>query len=428
MNKLTLRLKYSPHDKQREFHDLDNKFRAFVAGVGSGKSLAGVMEVIKHAVKYPKTSWVIVAPSYRMLKDATLKSFEEFCPKELIQNHVRGEKRYELINGSQIWYRSGDDPESLRGPNLHGFFVDEAALCKKSVWDILLGRIRATGAPNRGWLATTPKGFDWIYRMFVKEQAGNPDYGIVYASSLQNPHLPDDFVVSLKSSYSGTFYEQEVMGQFRAHDGVVYRNFNRAIHEVAVEGVRDAYANVNDIGGIDWGYANPMVALIILRDHDDRLHVAGEVYRARMTIEEFSTAIKDEESRVSEKIGRGLEVKYYADPSDIGLGTGSLADQLRQQGHNIQKANNTVMTGINAVMTRLEDAGDGRPRLFVDPSCVNTLSEFETYSFEEPDETRPTKDKPIKQNDHAMDALRYAVMSLQSGDRVVVLGGGDVLF
>lgn len=428
MSELVVRIKYSPHTKQRYFHDSKHKFRALVGGVGSGKSLGGVMEVLKMAVQYPGSSWAIVAPSYRMLKDATLQSFEEFCPKELIAQHIRGEKKFILVNGSEIWYRSADDPESLRGPNLHGFFMDEAALCRRNAWLIMIGRIRRKGAPNCAWVATTPKGFNWVYQLFVKDQ--NPDYSVVYATSYENPHLPPDFADSLKRSYSGTFYEQEVLGQFRAHEGVVYREFNRAVHEVSLVSRKEAYVSANHfIGGIDWGYANPMVALVIALDGDQRLHIAEEVYRSRMTIEEFSDRIHEAESRVKERLGlETISVSYFADPSDVGLGTGSLADQLRQRGHVIQKANNTVMTGINAVMSRLHDAGDGLPRLFVDPCCVHTLAEFEQYSFEDPDDSKPSRDKPVKQNDHAMDSMRYAVMSLQTGDRVVALGGGDLLF
>jgi len=65
-----------------------------------------------------------------------------------------------------------------------------------------------------------------------------------------------------------------------------------------------------------------------------------------------------------------------------------------------------VLDGIQAVQNYLAIAGDGRPRLTVDPACVETINEFESYVW------RPEKDEPMKENDHAMDALRYYVDNL----------------
>ncbi len=62
-----------------------------------------------------------------------------------------------------------------------------------------------------------------------------------------------------------------------------------------------------------------------------------------------------------------------------------------------------VLDGITAVQGYLAIQGDGRPRLTVDPSCVDTINEFESYVW------KPEKDEPVKENDHAMDALRYAI-------------------
>lgn len=430
---LTVVVKYTPHAKQRVFHDSKSPFRAFVGGVGSGKSLAGVMEVVKYAVEYPGSRGMIVAPSYRMLRDATMDSFFKFCPPELIQEHKKGEKRIIFINGSEIWYRSADDPESLRGPNIEYFFLDEAAMCKKKTWDILLGRIRGKKGPNRAWVATTPKGFNWVYKLWVqKKQAENLEqYDIVYCSTMQNPHLPEDFSKHMKDTYAGSFYDQEVLGKFTAHEGVVYRAFNRGVHEQPISEWAERYnQNPRIIGGIDWGYANPMVCVILAVDGDGRMHMAGEVYRRRLTIPEFDVLIRSEMEEVARKLGvpkDDLRPTFYCDPADTGLGTGSMMAELRKGGWNVQKADNTVMSGINAVAKRLE--GDERgPRLYIDPACVNTLSEFEQYSFDEEDPEKPYRDKPLKMNDHAMDALRYAVMSQQSGDKVIALKGGSVLF
>jgi phage terminase large subunit len=68
-----------------------------------------------------------------------------------------------------------------------------------------------------------------------------------------------------------------------------------------------------------------------------------------------------------------------------------------------------VLDGIAAVQERLKVQADGLPRLTVDPSCLNTINEFESYVW------KPERDEPVKENDHALDALRYGVIALVHG-------------
>jgi phage terminase large subunit len=100
--------------------------------------------------------------------------------------------------------------------------------------------------------------------------------------------------------------------------------------------------------------------------------------------------------------------EFVTDPSAAGL----IAD-LRKAGIPTVPANNAVMAGIQAVKARLPAAGDASPRLTVDPSCVNLLSEFEGYVWRGGKDG--LKDEPEKTNDHAMDALRYVVARVSAG-------------
>lgn len=428
---------YTPHNAQIRFHRSKKRFKAFVGGVGSGKTLALVNEMFKLASIWPGTHWVITAPTFPMLRDATMVAWREWIPDVAVKAEVRGEKKLVLWNNSELWFRSSNDPESLRGPNLNGFGMDEGAKDKKKTWDIMIGRMRrvtkhpVTGkrCPNVAMTTTTPKGFNWVYQVFVKN--ADPEiHEVIYCSSLDNPHLPEDFLDSLKRSYSGAFYDQEVLGRFVAHEGVVYREFNRQTHEVSIDNYKDRYKNnPRFIGSIDWGYANPMVGLLAVVDADENLHLASEIYQSRLKIEDFAKLLREQEEEVAKRLGleMPIDVTYYADPSDVGLGVGSMMRILREKGFNIQKADNSIINGINAVAARLpEDSGGDRPRLLVDPVCVHTLSEFEQYSYpEHDDDTKPLNDKPLKVNDHAMDALRYMIMSLDKGATIRSFTGGE---
>jgi phage terminase large subunit len=94
---------------------------------------------------------------------------------------------------------------------------------------------------------------------------------------------------------------------------------------------------------------------------------------------------------------------FYVDPSAAGLSA-----EMRAAGLTVTAANNSVTEGIQAVKARLARAGDGKPRLYVSPECANLLAEFESYVWR--DRRGGLRDEPVKENDHSLDSLRYALM------------------
>jgi len=141
--------------------------------------------------------------------------------------------RMELINGLTILFRSADDPDRLRGPNLSWFWLDEAAMMPHDVWLIMLGRLRV--APGRAWITTTPRGRNWVWQTW---QAAGPDYALIRSSSRDNPYLPSDFVATLEASYTSTFAAQEIGGEFVEPDGAMFRRAWFRVIDAAPPGLR----------------------------------------------------------------------------------------------------------------------------------------------------------------------------------------------
>lgn len=193
-------------EPQREFWASQAKFRAYIGGVGAGKSRAGCTEILRMP---PGSTGMVVAPTYPMLMDATLASFFELY-EPFIAAHNKQLMTTRLVNGTTILWRSADRPNRLRGPNLGWFFVDEACYCAEETWKILIGRLRKL--PGRGWLCSTPRGFDWVYKLFHGDN--KTDFHLVHASSRTNSFLPSDFVQTLAADYSSAFAEQEIEGRF----------------------------------------------------------------------------------------------------------------------------------------------------------------------------------------------------------------------
>lgn len=405
-NTLNLKINYKPHSKQLKFHKSNAKFRAIITGVGFGKSAAGVNEMIKEVITHPGTLNLIFAPTMPMLKSTTMQEFWKFCPREIIKDHNKSEHIIHFINDAKIIYLSGDNERHInriRGLNLGSAYGDEVSLTLEYIWKIVIARLRDKRGSLRGWITTTPKGFNWIYDWFVDKKYGKKEnYAWFGGSTFDNPYTPEEYKQTLKASYTGVFKDQELYGQFRGFEGNVYREFNREIH-IGNFKEKD-FKQV--IAGVDWGYTNPMACSVMGIDGDGRKYIIDEIYEKRLDIDVFYDMLKSFQKK--------YEIDaFYADPSEP-----QFIEKFFRNGLNIQKADNEVMYGINQVNQHLKVKEDKKPRLYVDESCVNTIMEFENYRYPEGKEGKPTQENPIKLFDHLMDCIRYAIV--KTGKEVVI--------
>lgn len=221
---------------QLQFWNSPARFRSFVGGVGSGKTRAGCVEILRMPAG---STGMVVAPTYPMLRDATLRTFLELvrppgAGATVLRNFHQGELAADLVDGKRVLFRSADDPDRLRGPNLGWFYLDEAAMMEPEAWLVMLGRLRE--APGRAWVTSTPRGFNWLYETFqgsLSTHTDDPDqcmgtkepgeYQIIRCSSRDNPYLPPAFVRSLEEAYPGTWRQQEIEGEFVALDGALFK-------------------------------------------------------------------------------------------------------------------------------------------------------------------------------------------------------------
>ncbi len=226
---------------QYDFLRSPARYRAFVAGVGSGKTYAGVLASLVACQQAERGA--IVAPTYPMLKDVVLPTFRELA-EDGIDTLNKADLYADMGNGNRILFRSADKPERLRGMNLGWCWVDEAALIDEETWDILLGRLRLD--PGRAWLTTTPKGHNWVYDRFVADPGDEHD--TVRASTSDNPHLPDDYIKSLEEQYTEKFRRQELGGEFIEAEGALW-SWDHIQREEAPESLDRIVIGVDPAGG-----------------------------------------------------------------------------------------------------------------------------------------------------------------------------------
>lgn len=369
---------------QHDFVACEDRFTAFIGGVGSGKTYGGTVKAIGQMQR--PTLGLVVAPTYPMLRDATLRTFTEITEPWMTDFH-KAEMRAEMITGAEVLFRSADTPDRLRGPNLHWAWIDEGALCPDQTWEIVIGRLRAEGGAGPCWITTTPKGRNWVY-----DRQGQ--LTVFRAATGDNPYLDQAFIDSLQGAYSGLFARQELFGEFVAFEGLVYDEFDRGTH--IKENLKPFRRY---LVGVDEGYTNPSVASVIGFDHDGRAHIVEEFYQRRVLQDVFVAVC----AKIKDKYDPEA---FYVDPSAAGL-----IAAMQRQGLPVAEADNEVNDGIQRVKARFMVQGDGKPRLTVAPRCANHINEFESYMWAK-DRSGREKDKPVKENDHAMDAIRYVFNGL----------------
>lgn len=418
---------YYPHKSQNSFHESTAKFRALITGVGYGKSAAGANEILKLALQYPKSRHLILAPTAKIMTFATLAQFWKFCPKEIVADHHKSNNTIFLKNGAQIIYLTADNErhvDRLRGIEIGSFWCDEARLFPSYVWEVILTRLRDKYGPLKGIVTTTPRGYDWLYYYFVKKQHPRTkeyftkpeDYAWWGGSTLENPHLPEEYKENLMNQLSGSFKRQEVFGSFESFEGMVYSNFSHKTH--IIEKVPELSKFKQFIVGNDWGFTNAAGILIIGLDHDNRAYVLEEFYEKRQDIEVVGNWLLSKKETYPE-LGT-----IYGDPSEPMFIT-----KWNNMGLNVVKANNEIMPGINFVHSMFEVQADGNPRLYISNKCPHLIDEINAYRYADRKEGKEQKETPIKENDHLMDALRYALFShLGNQQEFMFLGDGGKFF
>jgi PBSX family phage terminase large subunit len=380
-------------EKQAEFVFAEANHAAFIGGIGSGKSFAGAERALRAAygrvgegvITTPNLG-VITAPTYPMLEDATLRVFNEIAEPYIASFNI-SKMRMTMKNGSEILFRSTEKPDRLRGPSISWWFGDEAAMYDAKVRRVMLGRLRQFGQAGYEWLATTPRGRNWLYSAFVTNAKEN--YLLVRSSSAENTFLDRSIIEMWESEYTGDFAAQELGGEFVAFEGLIYAMFDRSRH--VTTRTPGAFANV--VAGVDWGFANPGVIVVVGIDGEGVGQVVAERYQRQTRIEEWVT--------VAQQMRAEWGIKtMYCDPAS--------PDNIKkfvEGGLPAQAADNTVLTGIQAVQNRFATG-----RLLVASSCANVINEAEQYAWME--NKAGVRDQPVKANDHAMDALRYAIMGI----------------
>lgn len=279
---------------------------------------------------------------------------------------------------------------TIRGySNVHMIVIDEAARVPTDLYQAVRpmtavskeGRIICLSTPNG------KQGFFWT--CWEKEEGWTK----IEIPATQVARISQKYLDEERRALGTSFFRQEYCCSFEAKEGVVYPDFARCVvHIGAAKTTGNTYPVVppgTKVGGMDWGFRNPFAAVWGVLDRDDVLWLTGEHYEYERPL-----------SYHIRKIPR--DVTWYADPS----GKAEI-NELIGADFIVRKGRNAMRLGIQAVTARLED---GTLRI-VEGACPNLLREAGLYRYATEADSR-RGESPLDHDDHAMDALRYLIASI----------------
>lgn len=218
-------IKFSPHPGQALVQKSKARFRIVIAGAKWGKTTLGIAEAIRYAGR-PNTLIWWVAPYFDTVRIA-VREFERICPKVLAKVHGRDmfNQTARFINGSEIWFKSADNPASLLGVGLDLVVLDEAARIKQNTWEAYI-RPRLSDPKRLGHalIISTPKGYNWIYELFLKGKRGEPGYESWNFASRENPFFREEEWEQAKRDLPYRIFLQEYEGKFISDLGGLFSN------------------------------------------------------------------------------------------------------------------------------------------------------------------------------------------------------------
>lgn len=393
---------------------------AMVAGYGAGKSEAAVIRIALLALKYPGLSFGFVEPTFDLVRLIAWPRFQSKLEDWGIGSELnKAESVLRMENGSQVIFRSADNPERMVGFEIADGLIDEADTLRpdqaQAVWIKMLGRIRQKkpdGAINTLGAVSTPEGYGWMYHTFGKEP--KPGYELIRAPTCSNPYLPEGYVEQLRATYSSQHLEAYLSGRFvNLSTGAVYYAFDRKqshTDEVAKEGEALHI-------GVDFNVMNCAAIVCVVRGQD--FYAVDEITGAFDT-PALITAIKDRFP--------GRSILVYPDASgknrksqDATAGDIAL---LRQARFTVlhHAANPAIKDRVLSVNVML--GGEGKPRrLKVNTQKCPVLAQaLEQQAYDKAG--MPDKSSGV---DHPLDALGYAVhyrypVATTQASRVRVVG------
>ncbi|MBG0830528.1 PBSX family phage terminase large subunit [Planomonospora sp. ID67723] len=403
--------------KQRESVQLATaRLNIWDGSVRSSKTICSLLKWMKFVREAPSGPLLMVGKTERTLKRNIIDPMVEMLGEARCK-FVAGRGELHLL-GRLIYvvgaYNEGSE-DKIRGLSLVGAYVDEVSTIPESFFVMLLTRLSIPGAQLFG--TTNPDGPQhWLKTGYLDRAALHLDiHGQLHRDvsdeplnlhrfSFQlsdNPNLTAQYVADVSSEFTGLWYRRLILGEWCLAEGVVYESWDPARHVVQELPQITRWLAI----AMDYGTTNPFHAVTLGLGVDGRLYVGHEwrwdskKQRGSLTDAEYSERLRAWVTSL------GITPEYtIVDPS-----AASFRVQLHRDQWTSTMADNEVIDGIRQVASLFATG-----RLLVHAGCKELIREIPGYAWDPEASEKKGEDKPIKLNDHGVDALRYAVRTTRN--------------
>lgn len=381
------------HQNQKLVANDTHRFRVVNCGRRFGKTSLAAIEMIGYAIAYDNARVPYYAPTRDDARDIMWLMLCDEAQDIIID---KNESRLELTVRNQYggtslmalygWEAVQDRKKGV-GVKNNFIVLDEVAKYRnfREGWEEVL-RPTLTDLRGHALFTSTPNGFNHFYDLYRQEDKDS-DYKSFHFTSYDNPYMPTDEIDKAKLELTEDRFAQEYLADFRKTEGLVYKEFTRDLH------LYDTLdANIKEvIAGADFGFTNPTAVIEIKVDNDNNYWVDDEFYKTGQT-----------DIQIAEYIAAKQYNKVYPDPESP-----SAIKELTNNKVNVRevlKNKDSIKNGITKIRELFK-----QNRLKINRRCTNLIYELETYSYPKKQNDKNEYENPIKENDHALDALRYAI-------------------
>ncbi|MGI5935769.1 MAG: PBSX family phage terminase large subunit [Oscillospiraceae bacterium] len=325
-----------------------------------------------------------------------LRDLGFYCAEKVSENLITvsfggGTNRFYLFGGK-------DEGSSalIQGITLAGVFMDEVALMPRSFVEQACARCSVEG--SKIWFSCNPEGPEhWFYREWIRKAAQRRALYLHFTIE-DNPSLSREIIARYRRMYSGVFYRRFILGEWVAAQGRVYDFFDDSYVKDPPREPLEEY-----VISCDYGTANPASFGLWGRKGSVWYRLREYYYDSRR---EGSQKTDAEYVRDLLSLAGGRKLRaVVVDPS-----AASFIEALRRENMPVVKAENDLLSGIRLTASLLKSG-----RLVICRDCADAIREFSLYCWDE--DAGGGRDVPLKENDHAMDDIRYFAATVASRPR-----------
>ena len=389
-------------DKQKEifrFIETDETALVCDGSVRSGKTTIMSLAFVSWAMaNYNRTNFAICGKTVQAAERNILKPLMEIdgLMFALSISYKVSTRVLTIRCGDRVnwFYLFGGKDESsymlIQGITLAGVLFDEVALMPKSFVEQALSRAISFENPKYFFNCNPESPNHWFYLEWIKEPRENTRH--IHFLLEDNPILTEQMIERTKSMYSGVFYDRYMLGKWCLAEGLVYPMFGK---DCIVEPITEPCERY--VISMDYGIQNP-TAMILWGKQGDTWYALKEFYHSGR--ETGSQKTDQQYYDELEKLAGDLPIDcLIVDPS----ATSFIALVRQNHRFKVRKAINDVVDGIQKTAACLSNG-----KIKICACCERSIQEFGLYSWDD----KAVEDTPIKENDHAMDAIRYFVNTM----------------